>query len=422
MKKEVVITGMGVLSPIGNTLDDYWQALCEGKSGVGVLNAIPTALPERPYGCEVSDFSPKDYVKPKKNIKVMSRDIQMGFVAVALACAHAGLTLEGDGRTVDPERMGVVFGCDLIALDLMELIDAFKAGIIDGKYDYSTWGASSMAKIMPLWMLKYLPNMPACHIGIALDARGPNNTPTLERASSLSALIEAARVIERGDADVMVCGGCGNKVNPAALARAELLDMVPAADDLQLQPRPFDAERCGTILGEGSGAFVLESKEFALARGAKPVANILGAGRTMSPERHRGANRDAIAQSIRAALADGQRTAEDIDHVNVDGLGVVYDDAEEACGIRETLGDTPVFSAKGHFGSLGSGTGAVELVASLLGLERGVMPATRNCDKIAADCPVNVIKDGPHEVRKPAFLKLNHTNMGRSVAALFEKF
>ena len=422
MKKEVVITGMGVLSPIGNTLDDYWQALCEGKSGVGVLSAIQTSLPDKPYGSELSDFSPKDYVKPKKNIKVMSRDIQMGFVAVALACANAGLILEGDEHSVDPERMGVVFGCDLIALDLTELIDAFKVGISDGKYDYSTWGTAAMAKIMPLWMLKYLPNMPACHIGIALDARGPNNTPTLERASSLSAMIEAAHVIERGDADVMVCGGCGNKVNPAALARSELLDMVPSADDLQSQPRPFDAQRRGTILGEGSGAFVLESKEFALARGAKPIATILGSGRTMAPARQRGTNREGIARSIREALADGSRTAADIDHVNVDGLCVVYDDAEEAAAVRETLGDTPVFSAKGHFGNLGSGTGAVELVASLLGLQHGTIPATRNCDQIADDCPVNVIKDGPHAVNKPAFLKLNHTNMGRSVAALFEKF
>ncbi|MDD3587565.1 MAG: beta-ketoacyl synthase N-terminal-like domain-containing protein, partial [Thermoguttaceae bacterium] len=155
MKKEVVITGMGVLSPIGNTLDDYWQALCEGKSGVGILSAIQTSLPEKPYGSELADFSPKDYVKPKKNIKVMSRDIQMGFVAVALACANAGLILEGDARSADPERMGVVFGCDLIALDLLELTDAFKLGISNGKYDGSTWGTAAMTKIMPVWILTY---------------------------------------------------------------------------------------------------------------------------------------------------------------------------------------------------------------------------------------------------------------------------
>ncbi len=419
-KREVVITGFGVLSPIGIDPDSYWNALVEGKSGVSYLNSLQTELEKRPIGAEVPDFRPKDYIKPKKNIKVMSRDIQMGVVATALACQSANLVLAEDGRSVDPERIGCVFGCDLIGLELEYLVDAFRAGVKDGRHDFSTWGPASMEKIMPLWMLKYLPNMVASHIAIALDARGPNNTPTLDRGSSLAATMEACRIIERGDADVIVCGGAGNKINPTILARGGAYNLAPWSAEPSENPRPFDARRSGTVVGEGSAAFVLESKEFAEARGAKPFATILGFAEAVCPTAKFGIQGEAIERAARLALKNADRTAADLGHVNADGLGIA-DDAVEAAALSKVVGETPVFTAKGHFGNIGSGAGAVELAASLLAVEKGILPATRNCDEIAPDCPINVATGAPQQLENTTFMTVNHTTAGRSFAVVLEK-
>lgn len=424
MKKQIVITGYDLISPIGVGQEEFWTALSNGTSGVGFMEGTDSESACRPFVALAPDFHPKDFVKPKKNIKVMSRDIQLGFVAAAMAVQRSGLSVDPekpDERSVAPERLGVIFGCDLMGLDLTELTDAFRAGTTDGVHDFSTWGKCAMEKIMPLWMLKYLPNMPASHIGIAMDARGPSNSPTLDRAASGAAIIEAASIIERGDADVMVCGGCGNRSNPSFLARGNSYHLAPWTGDPQSVPRPFDANRVGTVLGEGSGALVLESREFAEARGAKPLAVLRGFGRVVEPTNELSITAKSVERAIAQALSDADMTAADIDHVNADGLGTVEDDSIEALGIKNALGDVPVFSAKGHFGNLGSGTGAVELIASLMALEKGTLPAVRNCEKIAGDCPINVIADQPHSVKKPAFVKINQTNLGRSVALVVEK-
>lgn len=424
MEKQIVITGYDLISPIGAGQEDFWTALSNGVSGIDFMEGTSSESACRPFVGMAPDFHPKDFVKPKKNIKVMSRDIQLGFVAAMMAARKANLSVDPenpDARSVAPERLGVIFGCDLVGLELSELTDAFWAGTTDGLYDFSTWGKFAMEKIMPLWMLKYLPNMPASHIGIAMDARGPSNSPTLDRAASLSAIIEAANIIARGAADVMICGGCGNRSNPSFLARGNSFHLAPWTGDPASVPRPFDADRVGTVLGEGSGAIVLESREFAEARGAKPLATLRGYAQVVEPTSEQKITERSVERSLALALKNAEMTADDIDHVNADGLGTVEDDRSEAAGIRAALGDTPVFSAKGHFGNLGSGTGAVELIASLIALEKGTLPAVRNCEKIAGDCPVNVIVDQAHAVGKPAFIKINQTNLGRSVAVVVEK-
>ncbi|MCF0233473.1 MAG: beta-ketoacyl-[acyl-carrier-protein] synthase family protein [Thermoguttaceae bacterium] len=405
------------MSPIGIDAESYWNALVEGKSGVSYLQSLNTQLDARPIGSEVPDFRPKDFIKPKKNIKVMSRDIQMGVVAALLACENANLSLEEGSRTVDPERFGAVFGCDLIGLELDSLLDAFKAGVKDGKHDFSTWGPASMAKIMPLWMLKFLPNMVASHIAIALDARGPNNTATMSRGSSLAALMEATRIIERGAADVMICGGAGSKVNPTLLARGRANEVIVNDSNPELNPRPYDAARRGTVSGEGAAAFILESKEYALARGAKPLATVLGFAECLEPISPYDAQSASIERAARLALKNADRTASDLGHVNGNGLGASVD-ALEAAALAKVVGDVPVFAAGGSFGDLGGGSGAVELAASLLAVERGLLPPTRNCDNVADDCPINVAKGAAQKLEKPTFLKVNHTRAGRSFAVV----
>ena len=418
-KREVVITGLGVLTPIGIDKDSFWHALLYGKSGVGFLNIETADDSLRPMGSEVPDFQAKNYVKPRKNIKIMSRDIQLAFVSACLACQDAGLISEGDDRNVDPQRFGVVFGSDLIGAEISMLLGAFRAGISDGQYDFSRWGIDAMQEIFPLWMLKFLPNMPACQISIGLDAQGPSNSITLCRASSLAAIIEAVRTIEQGNADVMIGGGVGNRANQDFQTRAKSHQVAARREDPTTLPRPFDADRCGSVLGEGSGAFVLESREFAEARGAKIYATVKGFSQTNEPTLYdKKPTGIAIQKSIQLALERADLKPSDIGLVNPDGFGTVHEDRIEAEAIRATLGDVPVSATKGNFGDLGSGTGAVELAAAVLSMHNGLIPPTKNHEKTAADCPIHVVHGKPMESKPKALIKLNQGMMGRAFAIL----
>jgi len=421
-KKEVVLTGLGVLTSIGIDKDTFWNALLNGNSGIGFLNIETADDSLRPMGSEVPDFHAKDYVKPKKNIKIMSRDIQMAFVSACLACQDAGLITEGDNRNVDSDRIGVIFGSDLIGAEVDMLLGAFRAGIADGQYDYSKWGTDAMKEIFPLWMLKFLPNMPACQISIGLDARGPSNSITLCRCSSLAAIVESVRTIERGSADVMVAGGCGNRVNQDFQTRAKSYFVAPRRENPSSVPRPFDADRCGSVLGEGSGAFVLESRAFAEARGATIYATVKGFAQTNEPTPHnRRPTGSAIQRSIQLALKHANLSPSDIGLVNPDGLGSVHDDRIEAEAIWTVLGDVPVSATKGNFGDLGSGTGAVELAAAVLAMQTGMIPPTRNHEKTAADCPINVVHGQPLATGTSAILKMNQTRMGRAFSIVLTR-
>jgi 3-oxoacyl-[acyl-carrier-protein] synthase II len=316
----------------------------------------------------------------------------------------------------------VIFGSDLIGAEVDMLLGTFRAGIANGQYDASKWGTDAMKEIFPLWMLKFLPNMPACQISIGLDARGPSNSITLCRCSSLAAIIEAVRTIERGSADVMIGGGCGNRVNQDFQTRTKSYFTAPRRNDPASLPRPFDTDRCGSVLGEGSGAFVLESREFAEARGATIYATVKGFAQTNEPTLHdtRPTGR-AIRQSILSALQRADLKPSDIGLVNPDGLGSDHDDRIEAEAIQAILGDVPVSATKGNFGDLGSGTGAVELAAAVLAMQTGMIPPTRNHEKTAADCPIHVIHGKPSPLKATAVLKMNQTRMGRAFAIVLER-
>ncbi|NQU24654.1 MAG: beta-ketoacyl-[acyl-carrier-protein] synthase family protein [Candidatus Nealsonbacteria bacterium] len=411
--REIVVTGVGVASPIGIGCEAFWQSLCDGRSGVRSLDLYDDAALPSPFGAAVTDFDPKQYVRPRKSLKVMSRDIQLAFLAADLACVEAGFR----EQPVDPEQLGIVFGAEMIPCNLPELIDAFRLCIVDGKFDFARWGQAAMAEMYPLWMLKYLPNMPACHIGIAQDARGPNNSVILGDVSSLSAAAEAVRVIERGHADVMIVGGTGSRISSTLWARNEVFEISRRAADPAAASRPFDAQRDGMVNGEGAGAFIFESREHADARGATVLARVLGFGGAFERCRNgRQPEGRAIRNAIGAALRDADIQPSDVGHVNANGSGAVADDRIEAAAIRDTLADVPVTAPKSFFGHLGAGTGAVEMVASALSLQKGLIPPTLNYEHPDPECPVNVVHGRPIETDKPIAMMLNHTSFGQAAA------
>ncbi len=415
--REVVITGLGVVSPIGTGRDAFASALRAGKSGVRPIARFDaSALPVR-IGAELADFEPKLYVKPRKSLKVMSREIQTGVAAANLAVEDAAL----EGGQVDPDRFGVLFGSEMMYADLCELVDLYRSCLVHGKFHFERFGPNFPNEIFPLWMLKYLPNMTASHIGILHGARGPNNTIVLGEVSSLLAVIEAAAVIERGQADVMIAGGAGSRLSVTPLMYRGDIDCSHRNDAPAAASRPFELHRDGMVNGEGAGAFVLESREHAERRGAGINARILGYGRGHSGSLKGLSGRQrTIEHSIQSALKHGKLQAQDLGHVNAHGLSTRDNDRAEAMAIHALLDDVPVTAVKSYFGNLGAGGGAVELAASIVGLPIGEVPMTLNYEQPDEECPICVVHSTPLHVASKTFLALNQSGTGQAAAVVLD--
>lgn len=410
---EIVITGLGIVSPLGVGTDPYWSALLEGRSGIRPLQMFDASALPAPFGGEVVDFDAKSFVQPRKALKVMSREIQLAYVAAKLATQQAAL----EPGSYDPERIGVVFGADLVYCEIDELTPTYKACIEDGKYITPRWGTMSLRELNPLWMLKYLPNMPACHIAIAHDARGPNNSLTVREVSTLLAIAEAMRVIERGAADIMIVGGTGAPIHPTPLVYRQGIFLSKRKDTPESAARPFDATRDGMVNGEGSATFVLERREHAEKRGVKALARLASYACSAEAVKRGDLIRgDSIRRVLRGAISAAGLNPNEIGHVGAMGFGTVEHDIVEASAIHDVVGDVPVTAPSSHFGNLAAGSGAVELAASVLALHHGVIPPTLNYSQPDPACPVNVVHGAP---QKPAYntaLKVSYTVGGQAAA------
>jgi len=411
--RDIVITGVGVVSPIGIGSDAFWSSLAAGTSGIRPIDLFDSSGLRTPYGGQIPNFDPKVYVRPRKSLKVMSRDIQLGFAAADLAMGDASLSSGG----VEPERFGVVFGADMIYADIEDLELTYRRAFHGGQFDFGIWSEAIQEETHPLWLLKHLPNMTASHIAIAHDARGPNNSIVLGDVSSLLALAEAASVIERGWADVMLSGGTGCRLHPTALvARGDAL-LSHRADDFHRACRPFDLDRDGLVNGEGAAVVVLESRAHAERRGATVHGRLLSwASRCEPKARREGVTGASLRQAIRAALSQADLEPDMIGHVNAHGVGTIDMDKAEAAAIAAELGATPVTAPKSLFGHLGAGGGAVELVASILGLGRGLVPATLNYETPDPACPVNVVTGEPLAGRPGTAIAVNLCSTGQAAA------
>jgi 3-oxoacyl-[acyl-carrier-protein] synthase II len=419
--RRAVLTGIGVLSAIGQDTASYWDALQAGRTGIRSVQGLDASgLPSR-IAAQVIPFDAKKFVEKdqRRSLKLMARTVQLAVAAAQLALNDSGV----DKKQLDPTRFGVEFGCGLIATELDELGDAaaISANGMPGQVDLEKWGSEGLDRIQPLWMLKYLPNMPACHISILHDARGPNNTITANDAAGLLALGEAFRILVRDEADFFLVGGAESKINGLSLVRQCLFEPLSRRNDAPEQAcRPFDKGRDGIVLGEGAGVLVLEELEHARRRNARIYAEVVGFGASFD----RGRRGPGLARAIRAALADAGLGAEDIDHVNAHGVGTIDGDAWEARGIAEVFGglETPVFGAKSYIGHLGAGGAPLELAASLLGFGHKLVPATLNYQEADPACPVRVIAGAPRSAKRAHVLKISLTSMGQCAALVCRKW
>lgn len=417
--RRTVLTGFGVLSPIGSAPDAFWDALVAGSSGIRTISLFDaSALPCRIAG-EVPNFSAKALIDKsyRRSLNAMARTVELGVVGAQLGLQNAGIAK----GTVPPHRIGIEFASLMGATDLNDIAAASKAAAPDGDaIDYATWGGPGLNEIAPLWMLKYLPNMPACHTTILYDIQGPSNTQIPGDTSGLVALAEAARIIRRDTADVMVVGGSEGRLNPVALSRFNLfLQLSKRNDDPAHAVRPFDATRDGTVYGEGSAVFTLEELEYAKGR----KANILGELVGWAGGVDRGKKGPGLARVIRNALAMAGIEPTDVDHINAHGTGTTLGDAFEARGIAEVFGRAvPVFAPLSRFGNLGAASGLMELACSVLAFKNGLLPGTLNHEKPDPACPVNVHAGAPRPVTKPYAVKVSYTDLGQCAAAVVKRW
>ncbi len=424
-ERQVVITGIGVVSPIGIGKDAFWNGIREGTSGVRPTQFLCGSPPSSRIAAEVRDFNPSTFTKTreqKKALRVMCREIQMGFAAASLALDDAGIK-EGD---LDPERLGVEFGANLMLSPPEDLCEANFACCdpTTHEFQYDRWGDVGLGTMFPLWLLKFLPNMPACHIGIAADARGPNNSVTLDEASSNLVIGEALRVIARGHADVMITGSTGTRVHSVKSIHAALWDKLAISEEgPETACRPFDRSRTGQVIGEGSAVMILEDATHARNRGARVYGRILGAGSScVSSKKDRGDTRRSLALAMRAALADAGLRPQDVGHINAHGLATPESDLHEAQAIHDVFGEhaskVPVTALKSYLGNSAAGCGSLELVGSLLAVTQGVIPPTLNYRTPDPECRLNVVAGSPRPTENRAFLKINVTRMGQASAVV----
>ncbi len=407
----VVITGAGIVSPIGLNRNTFWESLINQDSGVKVREQFADA--EHPFriAAEVDDFEPKKYVRPRKSLKVMCRPIQFGFAASSMAVEDSGI--EGQ---IDPTRFSTVFGTEAFYADPHEVARVFRKCIVNRCYDHNRWGEYAMREIEPLWMLKYLPNMVASHISIACDARGPSNTICQSEASSLLAIIEAIDLIDRGAADAVIAGGTGSLMATTGMIYRGLNRLSSRIQQPTEASRPFDANRDGMVVGEGAAAFIIEREDFALARGATPLAKINSFSRGFHLRGDGFA--DALAGNLELTLERSGMSANDVGHVNAHGFSTVEDDIFEATAIQKVFADTPVIAPKSTFGNLGPGTGAIELAASIEACRRGQLPPAMNIEKLDERCPINLVADKPAATDSNVCLTSNFTETGQMASLM----
>ncbi|HVZ94454.1 MAG TPA: beta-ketoacyl-[acyl-carrier-protein] synthase family protein [Phycisphaerales bacterium] len=416
MSRRVVITGLGAVTGFGVGVAPLWEALLEGRSAIGPITRFDSAGLRCRAAAEAKDFAIKDHVPKhyRKALKVMCRDTELAVAAAKSAIDSAGIVTkallgeEGGATTYAPERFGCHIGAGLIAAEVPELSAAMATSTdSSGAFNQEKWGTTGMENLTPLWLLKYLPNMLACHVTILHDAQGPSNTITCGEASGLLSIGESVRVIERGAADACFTGGADSRINHMGIVRFDLVGrLAPVHADHAARAselvRPFDPAAKGTILGEGGGILILESLDTAEKRGAKPIAEIVGFGAGHSPltgdaaERARG-----LEYAILNALDDAGLQPDAIDAIVPHASGTPTSDEEEESALRAVFGQrlasVPLVTTTPAVGDTMGGAGGIAACVGAMCLKHQTIPA-----RIHAGAPKQGLLAGASPARDAA--------------------
>jgi 3-oxoacyl-[acyl-carrier-protein] synthase II len=426
MRRRVVVTGMGMVTPLGRDLEGTWSALQQGRSGVGPITLFDaTTFPTR-IAAEAKGFDLADYLDDADRWSEHCRNTQFALAAARMAVDHSGLS---DKRDLDRGRFGVYLGSGEGQQDFPSFVHLLNRSTRDGKVDTTTFTREGLQRLHPIREAEQEPGTPAGHLASVFGARGPNANCLTACAASSQAIGEATEIIRRGDADVMLSGGTHSMIHPFGVTGFNLLTALSTRNDEPARAsRPFDRDRDGFILGEGAGMLILEELDHAKARGATIYGEVAGYGSTADAFRLTDTHdegRGAIA-AVREALADAQVNPEDVDYINAHGTSTSVNDSIETLAIKRSFGETayrvPVSSTKSMMGHLIAAAGSVEAIICLLSIRDGAMPPTINLDNPDPECDLDYI---PHEARRKAVdvaLSNSFGFGGQNIALILRRF
>lgn len=408
--QRVVVTGLGAVTPIGNTVADYWEGLTSAKNGVEAITLFDAAQHACRFAAEVKNFDPSGFIEPK-DAKRWDRFCKFGVVAAKQALADSGLTITPDNA----HRVGVSIGSGVGGLLTMET----QAHVLKDK---------APGRVSPFTVPMMIPNMATGLAAIALGAKGPSSAVATACAAGSNAIGDAFQLLQLGKADAMICGGAESAITPlgvAGFASAKALSF--RNDDPASASRPFDKTRDGFVIGEGSGILVLETLAHAEARGATILAEIVGYGTTCDAHHITSPTPGGVggAAAMRLALEDGGIAAESVDYVNAHGTSTPANDSNETAAIKSALGsranDIPVSSTKSMTGHLLGGSGGIEAVACVLALRNGVVPPTINYNNPDPECDLDVVPNTARELTLGTVLSNSFGFGGHNVCLAFRR-
>lgn len=407
--RRVVVTGIGIVAPNGVGREAFWNACKNGKTGIGPITSFDAVNhPVRVAG-EVKDFDPTPYIPQqfRKSLKLMGRAAKFGLGAAGLAMQDAGLTSDWQ----DPSRVGVVMGTGVVPMDLGEIAPLLNRACQNDEFDETQLNSQTPGEspLFPLWLLKYLPNMAAAHVSMAYNAQGPNNTCVTACVAGTQAVGEGFRLVARGEADVILAGGADSRIDPLMLLAYTALGTLSRSDrPASERSRPFDAERDGFVISEGSAVLILEEYERAKARGATIYSEVKGFGSSFDaysvtkpdPEGRGG------ARAIQSALTEAGINPSDISYINAHGTSTKLNDLMETAAVKRVFGENaknvPMSSIKSMIGHSIGAAGAIEAAALAMSLKERVYPPTINLTKPDPACDLDYIPNSARETKQHA--------------------
>jgi 3-oxoacyl-[acyl-carrier-protein] synthase II len=426
--RRVVVTGLGVVAPNGIGKDAFWSACLNGASGVGPIRSFDASNHPVQIAAEVPDFDVTPFVPSNqhKYMKIMSRAMRFAVAAAGLGLRDAGI----DGDYANPERVGVVMGTGLVPVDLPEIAPALCDSCDEeGRLQANRLGQRGGDALFPLWILKYLPNMVAAHISLAVNAQGPNSTITTACSAGTQAVGEAFRLIARDDADVILAGGADSRIDPLLLLAYNALGALSQSHRPPAEvSRPFDGGRDGFVLGEGAGVLVLEELEHAKKRGATIYAEVLGMGTSFDAYAVTKPDPEArgAVRAIREALREARVDPGDVDYINAHGTSTRLNDIMETLAVKRVFGEgakaLPLSSIKSMVGHLIGAAGAVEAVAMALTLHTNALPPTINQTQPDPQCDLDYVPNTAREMPARVAVSTSFGFGGQNAALVMKQF
>jgi 3-oxoacyl-[acyl-carrier-protein] synthase II len=399
--RRIVVTGMGMVSPVGRDLEASWAALQEGRSGVGTITLFDAETFPTRIAAEARNFRLSDYIPDAGRWDEHCRNSQFALAAAQMAIHDSGLESYKD---LDRTRFGIYLGSGEGQQDFPRFVDLVNRSARDGKVDTAAFTGLGIKNLHTIHEAEQEAGTPAGHLASVFGARGPNSNCLTACAASSQAIGEAFEMLRRGDADVMLSGGTHSMIHPFGVTGFNLLTALSTRNDEPTRAsRPFDRDRDGFILGEGAGMVVLEELEHARKRRATIHGEVVGYGSTADAFRITDSHdegRGAIA-CMREALADARLSPDAVDYINAHGTSTDVNDRIETLAIKKTFGDgayeVPISSTKSMMGHLIAAAGSVEAIVCLLAIRDGVVPPTINLDNPSPDCDLDYI---PHVARR----------------------